>query len=178
MFGDSIKNTKQFPIYQLIDLGIWNSGGTPPRNHSEYFSGNIDWYSAGELNQLFLNGSKEKINIDAINSSSAKIFPKNSLLVGMYDTAAFKMGIITKDSASNQACACITPYLTIINVIWLYFQLTQMKKFFLAQRRGIRQKNLNLKMIKEFHIPVAPLDLQTKFTDFVIRIEKSKFVIV
>lgn len=36
-----------------------------------------------------------------------------------------------------------------INIIWLYYELQLMKEYFLSQRRGVRQKNLNLAMIKD-----------------------------
>ncbi len=91
----------------------------------------------------------------------------------MYDTAAFKMGILKEDSASNQACACITPN-DEVNIIWLYYELQMMKEYFLSQRRGVRQKNLNLGMIKAFKIPIAKRDQQDEFSDFVKQVDKSK----
>ncbi len=114
MFGDPIYNTNKLPIKSLNDLGEWASGGTPSRAISEYFEGDINWYSAGELNTLFLEKSLEKITEEAIEKSSTKLFKAGSMLVGMYDTAAFKMGILKEDSASNQACACITPMIELI----------------------------------------------------------------
>ena len=95
---------------KLGDLGVWKSGGTPSRNNPAYFTGNINWYSAGELNTMYLRGSVEKITKIAVAESSTKMFKKGSMLVGMYDTAALKMGILLEDSAANQACANIEPY--------------------------------------------------------------------
>ncbi len=174
MFGDPIYNTNKLPIKRLNDLGEWASGGTPSRAISEYFEGDINWYSAGELNTLFLEKSLEKITEEAIEKSSTKLFKAGSMLVGMYDTAAFKMGILKEDSASNQACACITPN-DRINIIWLYYELQLMKEYFLSQRRGVRQKNLNLAMIKGFEIPIANRDKQDEFVRFVNQVNKSKF---
>ena len=173
MFGDPVYNTNDFPIRNLNELGNWASGGTPSRTVSEYFEGNIDWYSAGELNTLFLEGSVEKITEEAIEKSATKLFKAGSLLIGMYDTAAFKMGILKEDSASNQACACITPN-DEVNIIWLYYELQMMKEYFLSQRRGVRQKNLNLGMIKAFKIPIAKREQQDEFSDFVKQVDKSK----
>ena len=174
MFGNPVYNTHDLPIRNLNELGDWASGGTPSRTIPEYFEGNIDWYSAGELNTLFLEGSVEKITEEAIEKSAAKLFKAGSLLIGMYDTAAFKMGILKEDSASNQACACITPN-DEVNIIWLYYELQMMKEHFLSQRRGVRQKNLNLGMIKAFEIPIVKRDQQDEFSDFVNQIDKSKF---
>ncbi|RDU22606.1 restriction endonuclease subunit S [Anaerosacchariphilus polymeriproducens] len=173
MFGDTISNNKNWEIKQLQELGLWKSGGTPSRANKYYFNGDINWYSAGELNELYLKESVEKITREAVEESSAKIFNKGSMLVGMYDTAAFKMGILEKDSASNQACANIMPNEN-INIVWLYFNLLHMKEHFLNNRRGIRQKNLNLGMIKEFEIPVPAIELQNEFVSFVQQVDKLK----
>ena len=175
MFGDPVLNEKGWDLEQLNNLGKWESGGTPSRTKSKYFTGTIPWYSAGELNSLYLQDSIEKITEEAIKESSAKLFKKGSLFVGMYDTAAFKMGIATKDCSSNQACANILPNEK-VNVLWLYYELLEMKEYFLWNRHGVRQKNLNLGMIKSFEIPVSPLTLQNDFATFVQQIDKSKFI--
>ena len=176
MFGDPILNSKGYNYKKLEELGKWESGGTPSRKNSDYFKGTIPWDSAGELNSLYLYDSNEKITENAIKESSAKLFRKGSLFVGMYDTAAFKMGIATSDCSSNQACANILPNKE-VNVLWLYYILLEMKEFFLQNRRGVRQKNLNLGMIKGFEIPYATIDLQNNFAAFVQQIDKSKFEI-
>lgn len=175
MFGDPIYNANNLPMMCLNDLGVWNSGGTPSRTNPAYFTGGIDWYSAGELNTLYLEGSIEKITEEAIKESAAKLFKAGSMLVGMYDTAAFKMGILKKASASNQACACIEPNET-VNIVWLYYSLQLMKEHFLSQRRGVRQKNLNLGMIKGFEIPIADRGKQDEFVCFAEQVDKSKVV--
>lgn len=176
MFGEPIANTHSLPLIPLSEIGNWSSGGTPSRSTPAYFEGNIDWYSAGELNTLYLEGSIEKITQDALENSTAKLFSAGSMLVGMYDTAALKMGILKRSSASNQACACIEPNDN-IDIVWLYHVLQIMKPHFLEQRRGIRQKNLNLGMIKSFQVPYAPKSEQKLFASFVTKIDKSKLTI-
>ena len=96
------------------------------------------------------------------------------MLVGMYDTAALKMGILVEDSAANQACANIEPYNN-INLVWLYHTLQIMKDYFLAQRHGCRQKNLSVSMLKNFEIPYAPIGQQEQFVAFSHQRDKSKF---
>ena len=176
MFGDPIVNSKKFKIVQLNSLGTWQSGGTPSRFNSAYFQGDIDWYSAGELNVTYLEHSAERITQEALQKSSAKLFKAGSMLIGMYDTAAFKMGILKRDSSSNQACACITPN-TNVNILWLYHNLHIMKVSFLQKRIGVRQKNLNLGMIKSLAIPLPPLPLQQQFAAFVKKVDKSKLAV-
>ena len=175
MFGDPVTNEKGWEVKKLGDIGKIASGGTPSRSVSEYFLGNINWYSAGELNTLYLSDSIEKITEKALLESAAKIFPKGSLMIGMYDTAAFKLGILKKDSASNQACANITLYKDC--VVWLYYTLKLMRDEALKYRHGARQKNLNVGFIKAFLVPLPPLSLQQLFAEKIEAIEKQKALI-
>ena len=117
----------KWPMVKIEEVGFITSGGTPSRARPEYYNGKIRWYSAGELNSLYLPDSVEHITEKALQESSAKLFKKGSLLIGMYDTAAFKMGILTEDASSNQACANLTPYED-YNVVWLYYLFEKMKK--------------------------------------------------
>ena len=174
LFGDPVSNTKNLPLIKLEALGSWSSGGTPSRKNPYYFTGSINWYSAGELNKKYLDGSVEKITEEAVQNSAAKIFKKGSLLVGMYDTAALKMGILNEDSSANQACANIEPNES-VNLVWLYHTLQIMKPHFLAQRHGCRQKNLSVAMIKNFEIPLVSKEQQNQFASFIQQLDKSKF---
>ncbi len=175
MFGNPIDNEKGWETNSLGEIANISSGGTPSRKKTEYFTGNINWYSAGELNNLYLPDSIEKITEEAINNSAAKVFKANSLMVGMYDTAAFKLGILRKDSASNQACANIDLHSD--NVVWMYYLLSLMKEEALKHRHGIRQKNLNVGFIKSFVVPIPPIALQQEFASKIEAIEKQKELI-
>ncbi len=162
MFGDPVTNPKGWVKVKFDDLGVWASGGTPARKQKKYFMGDIDWYSAGELNTRYVESSIEKITESAINESAAKIFKSGSILLGMYDTAAFKQSILKSDSASNQACANLNPNET-LSVEWFYTYISISKEHYLRLRRGVRQKNLNLGMIKEFELPLPPKEKQLEF---------------
>ena len=174
MFGDPKYNKNN--LVKVEEIGVLTSGGTPTRAKLEYFEGRVRWYSAGELNSLYLPDSLEHISETALQQSSAKLFNKGTLMIGMYDTAALKMGILTEDSSSNQACANLNPKQG-YNVVWLYYLFDIMKPIFLQERQGVRQKNLSLSKIKNFEVPFAPFTLQNEFADFVAQVDKSKVAI-
>ena len=174
LFGDPKYNKSN--LVKIGEIGALTSGGTPSRAKPEYFEGDIRWYSAGELNSLYLPDSVEHISERALQQSSAKLFNKDTLMIGMYDTAAFKMGILTEDSSSNQACANLNPKQG-YNIVWLYYLFDIMKPIFLQERQGVRQKNLSLSKIKEFEVPFAPFELQEQFAAFVEQTDKLKLAI-
>src|SRR5690606_2670687 len=103
------KNGDGWEEKKLGEIAFVKSGGTPLRHKTEYWSGNIAWYSSGELNNLYTTNPERHINELAIESSNAKLFPKGSLLIGMYDTAALKMSILDRDGTFTQAIAGVKP---------------------------------------------------------------------
>lgn len=163
MFGDPVKNEKGWDMIKLGELGLWKSGGTPPRSNQKYFVGKIPWVTSGELNELYISSTKEHISQDAINSSNAKLIPSNSLLIGMYDTAALKSSINTIPLACNQAIAYSSIDEQKCSVLYVHTAIQLGKEFFKSNQRGVRQQNLNLEMIREISIPKPEISLQLEF---------------
>ncbi|WP_326519225.1 restriction endonuclease subunit S [Acinetobacter sp. CAAS 2-6] len=163
MFGDPVLNNKKFPTKILGELGNWSSGGTPSRTEPNYFRGEIPWYTSGELNAVYIEDSIERISELAIERSSTKLIPVGSLLIGMYDTAAFKSSITTIPSACNQAIAFSKLNSNLVNTLYIYFAIQLSKDSLKKMQRGVRQKNLNLSMVKGISIPIPDIELQNKF---------------
>ncbi len=145
----------------LGEISFVKSGGTPSRAINEYWVGDIPWYSSGELNDLFTKNPERHINQLAVNNSNAKIFPKGSLLIGMYDTAALKMSIIDRNATFNQAIAGVEPNEN-IDLIFILHSINSIKPELLNMRRGVRQKNLSLEKIKNIPIYLPSLSEQRK----------------
>lgn len=175
MFGDPVLNPMKFPKIKLEKLGDWKTGGTPSRSNNGYFNGDIPWLSSGELNNMYCFSSAEMITELAIKESSAKIIQKGSLLLGMYDTAALKSTINMIECSCNQAIAYAKLDENVVNSIYIYYCIQIGKEFYKGQQRGVRQKNLNLLMIKGLEVLMPDLHLQNQFGDFVKQVYKLKF---
>ena len=147
---------------QISKLGRVQSGGTPSISKKEYWGGDIEWYSSGELNDLYTLPALRMVTTEGIKNSNAKVFPRNSLLVGMYDTAAMKMSLLSEPAAFNQAIVGIEPNEN-VNMTYLYYALSYIKPYVLSLRRGVRQKNLSLAKIKELDIKFPSLEIQNTY---------------
>lgn len=143
----------------LGEIALVKSGGTPLRHKTEYWTGEIAWYSSGELNNLYTIDPERHINELALENSNAKLFPKGSLLIGMYDTAALKMSILDREGAFNQAIAGVKPNPE-VDLIFILHAINAIKPEILNLRRGVRQKNLSLEKIKNISIQLPPLNEQ------------------
>lgn len=135
------------------------SGGTPRITNPEYWGGNIPWYSSGELNNHTTEAPERSITAAGLENSNAKLFPKGSLLIGMYDTAALKMSILDREAAFNQAIAAVRPNSS-IDLEFVLHSINVEKDTLLLQRRGVRQKNLSLEKIKDIAVPLPPVAVQ------------------
>ena len=80
------------------------SGGTPPRDKSDYFIGNIPWLRTQEVNWTEIYDTELKISEEAVKNSSAKIIPSNCVIVAMYGATAAKACINKIELTTNQAC--------------------------------------------------------------------------
>jgi len=151
---------------KLGDLSYVKSGGTPLRSKKEYWDeGYIPWYSSGELNDLFTKESERFITDKGLEGSNAKLFPKGSLLIGMYDTAALKMSIIDRNATFNQAIAGVVPSES-LNLLFILHAINAIKSELLKQRRGVRQKNLSLTKIKDIQLSVPPIGTQNQIVEY------------
>lgn len=171
VFEDLVGNHDQRPLGTFDKIV---SGGTPLRSNVHYWGGNIPWITSGELNQTYINTSKEFITELGLKNSNAKLFPKGTLLCGMYDTAAMKMSILDFEATCNQAIVGVKPKEDELDVLFLKYQLEYLKPVVLEQRQGVRQQNLNAAKIKAIQITVPPLDTQHRIKKYLSEIENKQ----
>ncbi len=115
-------------VGKLGDVIETLGGGTPSTTIPEYWeNGNILWYSPTDLTKsktLFSLGSEKKITKLGLEKSSAKLFPKYSLLLTSRATIG-EITINTQDACTNQGFITIVPNQT-FSVYFLYgWLLTQ-----------------------------------------------------
>jgi type I restriction enzyme S subunit len=173
-FGHPVWNSKNFPLVELGSLGEWQSGGTPPRSDVRYFEGEEVWFSSGELGPMYVSESREHISKLALEKTSARRVPTGALMLGMYDTAALKASISGADCSCNQAVAFSFLDRSKVETLYAYLAIVIGREQFRRLQRGVRQKNLNLTMIRELRIPNPPIELQRIFARRVAAIEKLK----
>jgi len=145
----------------LEKVASWGSGGTPSRNVERYFQGIIPWVKTGELERKYIRETEEHISEEALNNSSAKIFPKGSVGIAMYGATIGKLSIWGIDASTNQACAVGIPTVAINNEFLYYYLLSERQSLIKAGKGGA-QPNLSQGIIKEWPINLPPLNEQNR----------------
>lgn len=96
---------------QLGDLFDTTSGGTPDRTRKEYWNGTIPWVTTSLIDFNVITEVDEFISEAGLENSSAKVFPKDTVLIAMYGQGKTraKVAMLGIAAATNQACAAILP---------------------------------------------------------------------
>jgi len=109
-------------------------GGTPKTEAVEFWNnGTINWFSPTDItnsNYIFCNNSNRKITKLGLDKSSAKLFPKNSLMMTSRATIG-KLGINTTEACTNQGFITLIPnesYQLFSLVEWLKSNLDEVEQ--------------------------------------------------
>ena len=157
---------------KLGELYKITSGGTPSRNHSEYFeNGTIPWVKTGDLKDKYLFETDEKISQLGLENSSARIYLKNTVLLAMYGATIGATSILEIDAATNQACAAFSPREDVLPE-YLYAFLESQKDKFIKDAVGGAQPNLSAGYLKNIDFDYPPLEQQTKITNTLNKIDE------
>lgn len=145
---------------QLDEIALVQSGGTPPRGNKNYWNGEIPWIKISDIKELYVNEASEFISSEGLENSSARIFPKGTILFTIFATIG-RIGILNIDAATNQAIAGITPN-NLVNHKYITFALIDLSNSILEQGKGVAQKNINQAILKSTKIPLPPLPEQNR----------------
>ena len=149
-------------IKKLGDICETSSGGTPSKSHSEYYEGgNIPWLRSGEISQGYIYETELYITEEGLKKSSAKIFPKDTVVIAMYGATVGQVGVLKREMSTNQAVCGIFPTLTLFPLFLVYY-LKAKKAYFLSLAAGGAQPNISQNIIKNTPIPIPPLAEQEK----------------
>lgn len=167
-----MKSVNKIKIGDFCKTG---SGGTPSRSNTAFFqNGTVPWVKSGELKNRFVTEVEEYITEEAIKKSSAKIVPKNSLLLAMYGATVGEVSQLIFDATTNQAICNILPDSKICDVNYLYRYLQFSKPLLLNRRVGGGQPNISQGVIKDLEVPLPPLPEQKRIAQILDKADELR----
>lgn len=174
MFGDPVKNTMDWEIKSLSELGELNRGVSKarPRNSPELLGGPYPLIQTGEV-------SNAKTYITSFNSTysekglaQSKMWPKGTLCITIAANIA-QTSILTFDACfPDSVVGFISRNMT--NELFIHYWFSFFQKILDEQAPQVAQKNINLKILSELNVIVPPLALQNQFAAFVERVDQQK----
>lgn len=139
---------------RLSDVCNIQAGGTPSRSYVEYWKdGNIPWVKISDIKGKKLYITEEKITELGLEKSSAKLFPKGTILYSIFATLG-EVAILDIDATTNQAIAGLQLIDDSVLPDYLYYFLVSKKDFVNNIGRGVAQNNINLKILRDMAITI------------------------
>ena len=153
-------------VAKLKDLYRTSSGGTPSRKKDSYYSdGTINWVKTKELKDGFIWDTEEKITDLGLKNSSAKVFPKYTVLMAMYGATIGQLGILGAPAATNQACCAFRVHESDFGYPFLFLYLQYNRKEIISLGAGAAQQNVSQDVIREIELIRPSLDLVLEFNE-------------
>lgn len=160
----------KWPLIPLGEICSTSSGGTPSRSNPEYFGGEVLWIKSGDLTDGEVIHCDENITDVALRNSSAKLFPRGTVLLAMYGATVGKLGMLEVDAATNQAVCGISAPESLDRWFLFFFLLSQRQKL-ISLSAGGAQPNISQKIVRELLVPVPALPEQRRIVDLLSRAE-------
>ena len=97
--GDEWSNQRLADVVELI------GGGTPKRNHSDYWGGDIPWLSVRDFNNdnRYVYSTEETITEKGVKNSSTKILSPGQIIISARGTVG-ALAQLVRPMAFNQSC--------------------------------------------------------------------------
>ncbi|ENF3269244.1 restriction endonuclease subunit S, partial [Escherichia coli] len=134
------------------------SGGTPDTKRIDYWeNGTIPWMSSGEVNLKNIERTEKYITEAGLNNSSAKLVPKNSVVIALAGQGKTrgKVARIRIALTTNQSLAALTFDEKKFSSDYVFhFLETQYESLRQISSGNSGRGGLNLQMISAYKIPI------------------------
>lgn len=148
-------------------------GGTPSTNISEYWNGNINWYSPTEIgSQTFVNSSKKKITELGLKESSAKLLPGKKTILFTSRAGIGDMAIMNTDGSTNQGFQSWIVKPDITDIYFLYSLGGNLKKQALRKASGSTFLEISNSEVKKLSLYLPDFKEQTIIGKIIRLIDK------
>ena len=147
---------------EINSIGNVFNGSTPSRKEANYWNGNINWISSGEVANLRINSTREQITQEGYDNSSVKLFPKGTVLIAMIGEGKTRgqTAILDIESTCNQniAAVVLNHGLVLSEYLynWFFMQYERNRSF----GSGSGPKALNCQRVREIDFILPPLEEQ------------------
>lgn len=172
--GWRVKKIKEFAKVQ--------AGSTPLRSKKEFFeNGDIPWLKTLDLNNGEIYKTEECITKLAVQDTSCKIKPKNTVLVAMYGgfNQIGRTGILKIDATTNQAVSAIEVDPEVVRPNYLLqvlnTRIDYWKRVAVSSRKD---PNITKKDVENFPVSFPNLDIQdiivSKIEQILLSLKQTK----
>lgn len=156
---------EHWEVRRTKNIGNIVTGATPASDTTEFWDGNINWITPAEFgNEMYISNSVRKITKEGLDSCNTTLVPKGSVVLSTRAPIG-SMVVADIELCTNQGCKTIVP--TNIDNLFLFYFLSIQGKILNSLGNGTTFKELSLRSLKDFKIPVPPLSEQAAIVQYI-----------
>lgn len=121
-------------------------GGTPSREKSEYWNGDIPWINSGKVNEDRIIEPSEYITEQGLKKSATKLLPKGTTVLAITGATLGQYSLLEIDSCFNQSVVGIKES-PILKKEYVYFWISQTINDLLGSQTGGAQQHINKQVV-------------------------------
>ena len=153
---------------RLNEIGEIVGGGTPKTSQTEFWdNGDISWITPADMNGCgrYIKRGEKNITQLGLDSSSAKVFPKGSVVISSRAPIGY-IAIVQNEASTSQGCKTFSAYIQeLILSEYIYyaiqFRVPDMEK----RATGTTFKEISGKGVGETIIPLPPIEEQQRIVE-------------
>ena len=152
------------------------NGQTPSRSKDEYWNGDINWLSSGELNRGIVKTSIEKITKLGQKSANLRLVPKGTFVMAITGLEAAgtrgNCAILGLDTTLNQSCMALFPNESLLDTFFLFQWYKKVgEEYGIRFTQGTKQQSYNAELIKDLVITLPKINEQEKIAKFLFGLD-------
>lgn len=149
-------------VKNLGDVCRVIGGGTPSKDNTEFYSGEIPWATVRDLRSDVITETECKITNAAVASSSTNIIPGGNVVIATR-VGLGKVCLLGQDTAINQDLRGIVPINPkVLSVRFLFWWLKSIANAIIAEGTGATVQGVKLPYVKSLQLPLPPLPEQQR----------------
>lgn len=152
----------EWDVRMIQDVAEVVSGATPKTKVAEYWDGNIAWITPKDLSnhtERYIYRGDRMITDEGLKNSSAKLLPKGSVLFSSRAPIGYT-AIAAQELCTNQGFKSMICNQQILDNNFMFYMMNYKKNEIENIAGGSTFKEVSGKTVKEFKIPIPPLDEQ------------------
>lgn len=157
---------------QIGEIAEVVGGGTPKTEIVDYWDGEIKWFTPSEIGKTkYVFDSDRHITEKGLKNSSAKLLPKNALLLSSRATVG-EISIALTECSTNQGFQSLITKSNVDND-FIYYLISTIKNEFLRRSSGSTFLEINKNEIKRMPINIPELSEQKKISNLFSAIDNK-----
>jgi len=170
LFGDPTTNSMDLPTAKLGDIAKLERGKfTPrPRNDPAYFGGSYPFIQTGDISSSGGLLSRWQQTLNERGKAVSKEFPVGTIVFAIVGATIGATSILQIPVYCPDSIIGIQVEPKYAFTEYVEFVLRARRPLLLAQAPDAARANLNLEILRDLQIPLAPLTEQSRFVEFLL----------